>query len=46
MAKKKVEMSIIEHLEDLRKVLIVSIIATFALAVVAYFSATIFWLYY
>lgn len=37
MAKKKAEMSIVEHLEDLRKVLIISIIATFILAVVAYF---------
>jgi len=37
MAKKKVEMSIVEHLEELRKVLIVSIIATFVLAVAAYF---------
>lgn len=37
MAKKTDEMSVIEHLEDLRRVLIISIISTTVLAVVAYF---------
>jgi len=37
MAKKTDEMSIIEHLEDLRRVLIISIIGTTVFAVAAYF---------
>jgi len=37
MAKKTDEMSVIEHLDDLRRVLIVSIISTTVLAIVAYF---------
>lgn len=37
MAKKSDEMSIIEHLEELRRVLIVSIIGTIVFAVAAYF---------
>ncbi|MFA4885854.1 MAG: twin-arginine translocase subunit TatC, partial [Desulfotomaculaceae bacterium] len=37
MAKKSDEMSVIEHLDDLRRVLIVSIISTMVLAVAAYF---------
>ncbi|BAF59891.1 Sec-independent protein secretion pathway component TatC [Pelotomaculum thermopropionicum SI] len=37
MAKKTEEMSIIEHLEELRRVLIISILGTFVLAVAAYF---------
>lgn len=37
MAKKTDEMPIMEHMEELRRVLIVSIIATIALAIVAYF---------
>jgi sec-independent protein translocase protein TatC len=37
MAKKTDEMPVMEHMEELRRVLIVSIIATFVLAVAAYF---------
>jgi sec-independent protein translocase protein TatC len=37
MAKKTDEMPIMEHMEELRRVLIVSIIATIVLAIVAYF---------
>jgi len=37
MAKKTGEMSVMEHLEELRRVLIVSIVSTTILAVVAYF---------
>ncbi len=37
MSKKTDEMSVMEHLEDLRRVLIVSIISTIVLAVAAYF---------
>jgi sec-independent protein translocase protein TatC len=39
MAKKTDEMTIISHLEELRRVLIISIISTTVLAVVAYFFA-------
>ncbi len=37
MAKKTEEMSILEHLEELRRVLIVSVAGTFLFAIVAYF---------